>query len=137
MITAMNISDIRNDMQSALQAVAEKYNLHINLGRIRYSEKELRCKLTALSIDVLAPTTTETASTETSPNQIEWNLYCDRYGLRREHYGVVVSLRGERYKLVQIKNRYRKYPIIAQKISTGRSYKWPAATVRTALGSAL
>ena len=138
MISVNNVHQIRTDMTEALKAVATKHGLVINLGRIRFNAKELRCKLEALAIDqTFGATEAEDKGTIigiTDGERAAWNAYCERYGLKPEHLGATIQLNGSPYKLVQIKPRFRKYPIIAVNKLTGKSYKWPAVKIRSALG---
>ena len=46
-MTIQEVKSFRNDFQSAITELQEKYGVNINAGTIRYSDNELRFKVTA------------------------------------------------------------------------------------------
>jgi len=46
-MTIQEVKNFRNDFQSAITELQEKYGVNINAGTIRYSDNELRFKVTA------------------------------------------------------------------------------------------
>jgi len=142
MISRSNIELIRSDLTAAIREVGAKYGVAFTIGRIRYSNLEMRCKLQGYSVG--APTTSTTPTTPTEPPPIDdsiermaWASCCERYGLKAEHFKQKVLLgNGEtaQYQLLAIKPSNRKYPIVAQRLHDRKMYKWPAAAIRKALG---
>jgi len=64
----------------------------------------------------------------------EWNNYCSRYGMKPEHYGQVVEIRGRDVAICGVAPKNTKYPIIYRDIRNGKTYKGSPAMFRVPLG---
>jgi len=62
-----------------------------------------------------------------------WDIYCRRYGFEPEHLGNVFHLGKNSYKITGLKTANRKYPILADDLANGKSYKFSPESVRLAL----
>ena len=56
------------------------------------------------------------------------------WGLKPEDLGAEFSARGEKYRIVGANPKSGKYPIIADRVKDGKSFKFSDAVVRSALG---
>lgn len=121
--TKQNIGHIRNDITSALKAVEKKHGVLFNVGRISYTDSDFR-------VTIQCHTNSSGAA---SPIELEWNKLCHLYGFIKEDLNKKVNLNGEVHKIIGLKARNRKYPIITVKISNGKQYKWPEASVLMSL----
>jgi hypothetical protein len=63
----------------------------------------------------------------------EFATAASRVGLPVDSWGKIFGSGGNRYKIVDIKTRNRKYPVIAEQVGTGKRYKFPVATVTMGL----
>lgn len=63
----------------------------------------------------------------------DWDIYCRRYGFDSEHLGQIFHLGKNAYRITGLKTANRKYPILADNVANGKSYKFEAATVKLAL----
>jgi len=63
----------------------------------------------------------------------DWDIYCRRYGFEPEHLGKIFHLGKNSYKITGLKTANRKYPILADSLINGKSYKFEAAAVKMAL----
>jgi hypothetical protein len=73
------------------------------------------------------PTTGETLSAEAQ----EFKALAHVYGLNPEDLGTEFKVRGTVYKITGLKNSRPKYPISAIRVSDGKAFKFPAATVKS------
>lgn len=62
-----------------------------------------------------------------------WKAYCKQYGFEPYHLGAIFVLQGTAYKITGIRPSAPRFPIIGERMSDGRGFKFPAATVRTLL----
>ena len=66
--------------------------------------------------------------------QSQWNTYCYSYGLKAENYNSEFVSNNDVFVVIGIKPRNRKYPIIAERKNDGKLFKFPAESVKIALG---
>lgn len=59
---------------------------------------------------------------------------CRMVGMVPDHFGAEFEVNGSIYKVSGLNLRAKKYPVIATKLSDGRSYKFPAETVKLRIG---
>lgn len=120
-----NLKPLRQDIDKALKAVAEKYGLSLMLGNIRFNESSATCKLEARV----------TEKTGEPTMAADFRALAPTYGLESSLLYQTVLMDGKFYKIVGLKPRNRKYPIIATRVDTGKRYKFPASVVRMAARS--
>jgi len=115
----------RRKLEEMFDQFQQDTGVKLKIGTIRYDDRTLRTTLEGC---------TETVDgTGDTFEKITWDRCCGRYGLKPEHFGQTIDLGfGRKYKLVGIKSRNRKYPILAQK-DDGKRYKLTSADVRQGL----
>lgn len=121
-----NLSTFRQKFDKMLSDFHQETGVALKIGNIRYDENSFRTTLQGFvqSVSGDGPT----------PDKIEWDRVCVRYGLKPEHFGETIDLGfGRSYKLVGIKSRNRKYPIIGEK-DNGQRYKLTLQDAKTGLG---
>lgn len=115
---------IATAIEKAVQPVALAYGLQIKVKGGRFS------------------TTTYTAKVECSELQdgvaqtgqrVDFLAMCDAYGLESEHLDTAFQVRGETYRITGLAPSRRRYPVIAERMSDGKAYKFAADTVVAAL----
>lgn len=108
MITKETCRNLRSDMETALQAVAEKYGMDFNVGNMRFTPSTVSIKVEAAVL----------GENVENALQGEFNLYCRRYGLSESDYGrQFVDHQGHRHIILGIKPRSKRYPILTRDIT--------------------
>lgn len=120
-ITPEKLKKIRAALEISLEVIGEAHDVEFAIGKMTYSDSDFRCELRA----------GDTSGGE-SLARIEWDKGCRSIGFTPEDYGKNFSLLSEEvYRIVGLKLKNRKYPIIAEK--NGLRYKFDPYTVRAAL----
>ena len=118
--TDRTATQFRNDFESAMQNLANQYNVTIDMGRITIYEDKLSFKVNAL--DNVSGTGDSDAN--------KFALYSRNHGLTSDAYGkVVTDEKGVRWTIVGAKERVQKYPII-MKNGRGTKYKFASSYVK-------
>ena len=112
---------IRLQIDAALADLGEQHGISINAGNATYSDNTITFKL-ELQIEGF------------DPLKDAFEKSCEWFGLKPEDYGREFVKGVRLYKIVGLKPRNRKYPIICQDMKTGKHYKLPEADVQAALG---
>jgi len=121
-----NIDQAHTELEDVLAKWAEKYGAVANLGRLTYSPDKITVKLTAL---IPEPGTEDQAPwlTEIENN---WRTHYLRKGLMGHSLGEGVKIAGHGPgKIVGLKPRSSKYPVVVQSDSTGKYFKVPVSRV--------
>lgn len=63
-----------------------------------------------------------------------FNGSCYAYGLKPEHYGATFMIGTNRYSIRGVKPSNRKYPILANRVSDHKGFKFTIEQVKMALG---
>ncbi len=65
----------------------------------------------------------------------DFKKYCGTYNLEVSDLGgIFVAMDGEKYRVKGLASRSHKYPILAERLSNGRTYKLGERTVQMGLG---
>ena len=115
---------MRVEITEALEKIGEKYGIAFSLGRITFDDVSFRV--------------TVEAGLTTTPGEpmmaIDFRKHCHKYGFKASDLGrVFTNTRLERFEIVGLKPRNRKYPIIGQDVRTQKQYKFTPTTVRMGL----
>ncbi|MFA6619456.1 MAG: hypothetical protein WCT23_10380 [Candidatus Neomarinimicrobiota bacterium] len=114
-----DIEVIRRELNTILGAYGTKKGIQFQLGSITYSSNQFGCRLTATS-----GTTTEDV------DKVNWNKNCRRFGFTPEEFGKTVKFNGSNYRLVGIKPRSHRYPIVVEHTGNHRRFKLTEYTVK-------
>jgi len=114
------VARYRKELNAILKEYGELVGLQFNLGNIKYSSTDFSCTLKGI-----------TASSPEEADQLNWNSNCRLVGFTSEDYGKEFKARGSSYKLVGIRPKARKYPIVAKKESDGKSYIFSASFIKS------
>jgi hypothetical protein len=117
--TKDNLKILREVIQNSLNTVGEAYGLNIKMKEIRYSDYELHAPLEAEILDK-----------HDDLRKDKFETYCPVCGLTPEDFGRIFTVAGKQYKIVDVKPSNRKYPVIAQRLSDGKSFKFPVSEVK-------
>jgi hypothetical protein len=121
-----NVRELKNDIEGALGVVAAKHDITFTMGGIRYGVDTVR-----LTIDG-----TDNSTPGENIYEKDFLNYCEQYGLSKDDLGATFMSpqSGDLYKITGLKTRNRKYPILAEKVSTGKGFKFSAELVRECRG---
>lgn len=123
------ITAIRADVQAALEGVARKHGLTLELAGITYNSAFLRTRLR-----MVAPSAVQSSAPGVSQVPATFVMDCARYGLLASDFGRTFrDSKGEAYRITGIVTKRHRYPITAIRLSDGCGTKWPAASVVTLL----
>lgn len=116
--------ELREELNAALALVEKETGLKIKVGKCRYQSNKATYTIEALTVQ--DGVVFDEAATD-------FEVFCGDYGLEREHLGQVVTIHGNTRKIVGLKKRNRKFPIILEDVKTGKRYKYRASTIKAAL----
>ena len=102
-LTKSEFNTLRSEIETALASVAAKYGCIVEAGNIKYDEI-----LTTVSVQFKSQTE------EMSADQLNFEMYCGRYGFAPEHYGFTFTYQGKQYRFVSFKTSARKYPCVCE-----------------------
>ncbi|WP_315922276.1 hypothetical protein [Mesorhizobium sp. SP-1A] len=114
---------LRNDMNEALAAVAEKYGVKIDVGGARYDTMGLSC---SYKLEVEANQTED----GTEAARAKFECYASLFGLSAEDYHNTFDYYGVEYRLVDLNLKARKKPLIVENMSNGKHYTLDAASYK-------
>jgi hypothetical protein len=124
-----NVRALHAEVEAALKPIAEKYGLLLERkGRTFY-----RDSLPAGFQFVVA---TEGADGEVLDSKAkDFQRLAGSFGLKAEDLGKeFISGHGERYRITGLNPRAKRYPILGERVSDGKTYKFGAITVKHGLG---
>ena len=111
------LEKFRSEFKDAVSELEKKHGISISLGRISYDSSRFSTKM-----EVIESQPDEDGNI-VSGEQARFNANCKYLGLTPSHYGVEFMHGSTKFKLIGIKPRNRKYPIIAKSVKTGTIYK--------------
>lgn len=123
-IDKASLVKFRIDFASAIKELETKNGVKIDLGSIRFGENEFTSKIKV--------TNKITSTGKVIDEQTKWNDQCYLVGLNECDFGAAVTVNGMRGKLVDIKPRSFKYPIIVEAVD-GKRYKMSTSQVKSRL----
>lgn len=109
-----------NDIESALQSVAKKYNVEMKYNGGRFTSNNATIKIEISTINDNGELITREAN--------DFKSLAKFYGLSADLYGKSFTTHKDTYKIVGLKSKSHKYPILCER-SDGKIFKFPASTV--------
>jgi hypothetical protein len=122
MITDTKINKIQAKINKAIAAIAAEENVSIAFGSISFNS---------------AYYTTSMKVTTLEKNEKVSNVHtaiCKSLGFTQNILGMTFEGKNGTMKIYDIKTRNRKYPIIAECLQDGRSYKYSKEHIKLKLG---
>jgi hypothetical protein len=114
---------LREKLSIALRGVEVGLGVKINVGVINYTDTGFKLQLSGVDSIAGADNFLET----------EFLTKCGSYDLRMEDLGRLVRINGSVHKIIGLKVRNRKYPIITQRQDNKKQYKLTARQVTEAI----
>jgi len=121
MLDRNTVKMISNDIEKALGDVANKYNVVINRGNASFTSDNMTLKLNVSTIGNDGNVMTKEAT--------DFNTYASMNGVTKS-LGDIITHGGHNYKLVGWKPRSKKYPVLVEKITTGKKFKFSISLVK-------
>lgn len=117
------IIQVRKEVEEALNIIAKKHALSFSIGNISYDDRSFHTKIEG------AVTTNGEGIDET-----KFKRYAYKFNIPITWYGRVFIHNNQDWKIVALKDRARKYPIIAQCNVTGKRLAFTVDSVKHFLG---
>jgi hypothetical protein len=118
--TSETVEIVSKEITAALNTIADSHGIDLSFNSIRYSADEISLRVSGVIL-------TDGKSRE----QLEFEKYASRFGLRPSDYGTSFHLEGKRMTLCGIAPKSTKYPILAR--SGEATYKLPAELIHDVL----
>jgi len=118
------VRQINQEAEEAMREIAEKYGLVLEPKTARYTNSDVVLKFKCL----VKETTEDGEVLDTDAKNLK--LYAFRHGLGEDAYGKEFVRAGDTYRITGYKPKSRKYPILAENVKTGKTYKFPEHTVQ-------
>jgi hypothetical protein len=130
MINKKLMESIRADINSALKETGRAHGVSLRLGNGGYDRDGAagHLKLNILPLDK--------SGNVISQEETDYKNHCSSYGLKPEYLGSVFSHNGEDYKVIGIRIRARKFPVLVTRLSDGVDVAMRADSVRNILNEA-
>lgn len=113
------VKTVRADIDAALASVEKKHGVKFSLGTIRFTANDFRAKLECVS-------TVTSNGSAVNADQVKFENQAARFGIRTDSFGKTFTYFGDRYKIVGLNPRAKKYPVQAQG-PRGKRYKMPVS----------
>jgi len=130
MFDSRTVKDARSKLQAAVDAVARELGCEIKVGNASYARDGSNCvfkvELAAIGQDGVAQTQEVKA----------FATYAMRFGLSPDDFGAEFSHRGSRFRVRGIKPKSTRYPVLAERLSDGKTFKFEAELVKSLLPAA-
>ncbi len=123
MLTRDLVKQLHRDVDDAIKFIADKYNLVSSSGGFSYNKTEGRVRVTFQAL-----TENESGVIET-PDERDFRLYADGYGLKPTDINRVFVSNGEKFKITGLKPSRRKYPVSAERVRDNKSFKFSSSIV--------
>ena len=122
MLDDKNLKEIGREVQDAISMVESEFNVKFNFEGIEQRATGARFifDMRELSVD---------GGSAIDPWAVTWNAHATTLGFNLSDRGKTFTSNNRTFKLLGLKPRNRKYPMIAENIKTGRSYKFRASSV--------
>jgi len=121
-ITRPVLKEIRKDLTADLEKFFAERGLSVDLGSMSFDADHFTAKMTV------------NAGSKSDAKRKEFVKKAYLYGLTADDFGKTFMSNGEEFRISGIKPRAKKYPITADRVRDGASYKFAASSVKSKLG---
>jgi len=119
-----NLKQLRVDIDAAFSAIRQKHGVTLSIGNISYSPEKATSRITMIATGD-PNVASDPRAAELAKVAAEFKLYASSFGLKPEQLGATFQYGRDTYKLVGLKPRRPKMPILATRLADGRTYKLP------------
>lgn len=126
-----NLKQIRSDIDAAFAALRQKHGVTLSIGTISYDREGVKAtaRLTMIAVGDPGVNTNDPRQVYLAKAQAEFKRSATLFGLKPEQYGSIFKQGRESYKLVGLKPRAGVYPVLGQRLSDGKTYKFPESVI--------
>jgi hypothetical protein len=117
---------LQDECVAALQAVAAKHGLSVQQAGGSLGDVEFKSKFLFKINDPKIVADNARA---------EWNKYCSYFSMQPEDFGRRFICQGKEYEVSGLDLGRRTKPIHAKRVSDGKTFIWPSATIKSLLGT--
>ena len=121
------VRKIMDECEEALRPIAEKYGLTLDRKGRTYRRDSL-----PVMFQLLVTEHDEDGNTLSAAAK-EFTKLAPLFGLETGDLGKEFRNRNETFRISGLSPRSRKYPVLAENVKTGKTYKFAAETVKNAL----
>jgi len=108
-----NFAEFRKDFKDAVEYLERKWAIDISIGNISYSQSSFTTKMQVIN------------GLKEDFDRQEFEKYATRYGLKpTDFHREVKDTNGNDVKIIGISPKSRKYPIIVERLSDNKKYKY-------------
>lgn len=125
-----SVRQILAECEEALRPVAEKYGLTLDRKGKTYYQDALPVMYQLLVTKMDEDGNVLSADAKAFQEQ------AFLYGLEPSDLGREFKSRGDTFRITGLKPRSRKYPVLAKNVKTGKTFKFPAESVKAGLKTA-
>ena len=123
--TGAEVDKLRAILNPVLKELGEKHGYNFDIGTMSYSDTDVRFTTTTHKLE-------EGVNPEHVGLKADLKKYGPRYGLSEDDFMVEIDgYKGEKLKILGIKPRSGRYPIVVLK--EGKRYKYPASVLSSYL----
>lgn len=97
-MTKEQFNQLRYEMETALSAIAEKYNCDVSIGNIKYDD---------INTDISVSFRSKGADGK-SADQLNFEKYCGQFGFKPEDFGFTFTDKNKTYTFIGFNPRARK-----------------------------
>ena len=120
-MTRTEIQKLREVINKELKDVGRKIGFEFQAGNATFSENNVTFKLTASKI---------INGKTISPIVEDFKAYASSYGLKESDLNRTFTYRGDVYKIIGLKIKSHKYPVVIERESNKRRYKLTVEQVK-------
>jgi hypothetical protein len=125
-----NVRSILDECEAALKPIAEKHGLTLDRKGRTYRPDALPVMFQFLIKQL------DANGNEMDSRAKDFIKYAASYGLKESDFLAEFHSNGEVFRIVGFKPKARKYPVLAEKVRDGKTYKFPAERVKLLLAQA-
>ena len=129
-ITKSNLKIFRQDFKNTVESLQKEYEVTIDMKNITYGTTDFHFKVEVTNGD----------RAEAERNKFIATLKRNSWkypALNKDSYGKVITIgyNKDAYRIVGIKPRAQRYPIVAIKENNGKRYRYTYETIKNALNN--
>jgi len=121
---------IMDECETALKAIAEKHGLTLDRKGRTYRRDSLPVMFQFLTEEL------DANGNAMDSRAKDFIKYASLYGLSEGDFLAEFRSNGETFRICGFKPRARKYPVLAENVRTGKTFKFPAERVKRLLAEA-
>jgi len=121
---------LMDECEKALGPIAEKYGLTLDRKGKTYRRDSLPVMFQFLVKEL------DANGNAMDSRAMDFLKYAALYGLSKDDFLAEFRSNGELFRITGFKPRAVKYPVLAENVRTGKTYKFPAERVKLALAQA-